>query len=304
MSFRLFIYYCTLCGGCAAYLGWVMGRIAAGNNLLGTAVKGMMLGMMLSLGLSIVDSAWNISLRRLPAAIARIFSALVIGTVGGFVGGLVGEALYDWLSFDVFLVFGWTITGFLIGISLGVFDNLLAMVRGKDQRWAVRKIVNTVVGGTIGGAVGGILSVFLATGWTRLFQDKAVKELWSPSATGFVALGLCIGLMIALAQVLLKEAWLRIEVGRRQGKELIVNREELTIGRAESCDLGLFGDPGIDRLHARVTRQGNGYLLADAGSAAGTYLNGHRLVEPALLRAGDRIQLGQTVLCYGERRKR
>jgi len=28
MSFRWFIYYCALCGGCAAYLGWALGKFA------------------------------------------------------------------------------------------------------------------------------------------------------------------------------------------------------------------------------------------------------------------------------------
>ena len=27
MSFRWFVYYCSLCGGCAAYFGWVFGRV-------------------------------------------------------------------------------------------------------------------------------------------------------------------------------------------------------------------------------------------------------------------------------------
>ena len=27
MSVRLFIHYCAVCGGCAAYLGWVLGRL-------------------------------------------------------------------------------------------------------------------------------------------------------------------------------------------------------------------------------------------------------------------------------------
>ena len=28
MSFRLFIYYCALSGGCAAFVGWFVGRVA------------------------------------------------------------------------------------------------------------------------------------------------------------------------------------------------------------------------------------------------------------------------------------
>ena len=40
---------------------------------------------------------------------------------------------------------------------------------------------------------------------------------------GFVVLGLCMGLMIAVAQVVLKEAWLKVEAGFRKGRELLLS---------------------------------------------------------------------------------
>ena len=135
-----------------------------------------------------------------------------------------------------------------------------------------------------------------------VFPDKA--DLWSPSLTGFVALGLCIGLMIGVAQVVLKEAWLRVEAGFRKGRELLLNKPVLTIGRAESCDLGLFGDPAIEKLHARIYQQDDRYLIADAGSAGGTFVNDLRVQEPTLLRSGDLIRVGNALLRFGERQKR
>ena len=76
--------------------------------------------------------------------------------------------------------------------------------------------------------------------------------MWTPSAAGFVALGLCIGLLIGAAQVILKEAWVKVEEGFRPGRELIVSKGEIVIGRAESCDVGLFGDNAVERTHARI----------------------------------------------------
>ena len=61
--------------------------------------------------------------------------------------------------------------------------------------------------------------------------------------------------MIGLAQVVLKEAWLRVEQGFRPGRELMLVKEETAIGRAEGCDLGLFGDNGVERKHARILLQ-------------------------------------------------
>src|SRR6516162_1154673 len=60
MSFRLFIYYCTLCGGCAAFLGWVLGRLVPFESRLAeTGVKGLFLGLTVAFGLSVVDAVWT-----------------------------------------------------------------------------------------------------------------------------------------------------------------------------------------------------------------------------------------------------
>jgi pSer/pThr/pTyr-binding forkhead associated (FHA) protein len=110
--------------------------------------------------------------------------------------------------------------------------------------------------------------------------------------------------MIGLAQVILREAWLRVERGFRAGREIILSRPVLTVGRAEACDIGLFGDPDVERLHARLIRHGDGYLLKDEGTAGGTYVNGERLAGPRHLQAGDVIRLGNSQLRFGERQKR
>ena len=148
------------------------------------------------------------------------------------------------------------------------------------------------------------MSLLLHGSWGQLFHDKPAELLWSPSAAAFVALGACIGLMIGLAQVILKEAWLKVESGFRAGRELILARPEITIGRAESCDVGLFGDPDGGSAARTIQRQGNVYLVQDAGSAAGTFVNEEPIHQPRVLRSGDVIRVGRCVLRFGERAKR
>src|SRR3712207_8247138 len=46
------------------------------------------------------------------------------------------------------------------------------------------------------------------------------------------------------------QAWFRVLVGRNEGKEYLVDKEETRIGRAELADVPLFGDPRIARTHA------------------------------------------------------
>ena len=307
MSFRLFIYYCTVCGGGGAFLGWVLGRpLHLRNNILTQGLKGLLLGLSVTWALALVDALGTFSLRRLAAISLRAITAVVVGSLGGLFGGLVGQTLYGWKEHDVFLVLGWTITGFLIGVSLGIFDLLFSLLCGQGLDAALRKIFKGALGGTLGGMVGGILSLLLLSGWTRLLRqwgaDLQVEEhLWSPSAWGFVALGACIGLLIGLAQVILKEAWLRVEAGFRKGREFLLTKPETTIGRAESCDIGLFGDPQVEKWHARIRQEGNCYVLIDEG--AGTYINDELVHGSRTLRSGDAIRMGKCVLRFRERQK-
>src|SRR5207248_1791394 len=78
---------------------------------------------------------------------------------------------------------------------------------------------------------------------------------------------------------------------------------ETTIGRAEACDLGLFGDPAVERLHARIVLRADGYLLADAAGGGRTLLNDRPVTGPTPLRDGDVIRVGQSVLRFGERQR-
>lgn len=71
--------------------------------------------------------------------------------------------------------------------------------------------------------------------------------------------------------------------------------DELTIGRAASCTLTL-DDTYVSQLHASIVWRDRQYLAEDTGSTNGTYVNRERLVNPVVLRPGDRLQIGGTVL--------
>ena len=82
--------------------------------------------------------------------------------------------------------------------------------------------------------------------------------------------------------------------GTPSSQEFELTLSEIIIGRDSSADLTL-PSPGVSRRHARLIREGNGYILEDLGSSNGTYLNGQRLIERRSLKSGDQIQLGQAV---------
>ncbi len=65
------------------------------------------------------------------------------------------------------------------------------------------------------------------------------------------------------------------------------------IGRHTSCYVVIQHQEGlISRLHARIERVGPRYILADAGSTNGTFVNGVRISEPHVLKDNDWIGLG------------
>ena len=71
--------------------------------------------------------------------------------------------------------------------------------------------------------------------------------------------------------------------------------DELTIGRAAACTLTL-DDAYVSQQHATIVWRDRQYFAEDTGSTNGTYVNRERLVSPVVLRAGDRLQIGSTVL--------
>jgi hypothetical protein len=310
MSFKLFIYYCAICGGWAALAGWALGLALgaiAENALFRVMIEGLCVGMLVALALGFVDILWNTGGRQMSQALLRGLIVAGIGCVSGLLGAAIGQVLVllaGWVThrdIDILGVVGWVLSGLLIGASVGVYDWWQHQQRGEAAAGAARKVRNGVLGGMLGGLIGTALYWALRLGLTTILKRD---DLLSSGAWGFVALGLCIGLFIGLAQVIFKEAWVRVEEGFRSGRELILSKDEVTIGRAESCDIGLFGDAGIERTHARILLKNHRYLLADAGTEGGTYLNDQRVAQPTLLRDGDVIRLGKSRLRFGERQKK
>lgn len=308
MSFRLFIYYCALCGGWSAFAGWMIGRILSrdtleegGARVRQAGIRGLFLGLMVALGLSLVDALWNLTARRWGQVGLRVLVAVLVGAVGGLVGGMLGQWL---LGFhELLFVFGWTLTGLLVGASIGVYEILAGLVRQQRVSGPGGKLFKCLLGGTAGGLFGGFVGLFLKNAWTKVFGDKDADWLWSPTAWGFVALGMCIGLLVGLAQVILKEAWIKVESGIRPGREMILSKERTSIGRADACDVGLFGDPSIEKFHANIVQTGSRYFLEDAGTG-GTYLNERPVTGRTPLNSGDAIRIGKSVLRFNERQTR
>jgi FHA domain len=69
----------------------------------------------------------------------------------------------------------------------------------------------------------------------------------------------------------------------------------LTMGRAATCQV-LVDDTFVSQLHARVYTRDGQLVVEDLGSTNGTYLNRQRVQGPMVMKRGDRVQVGNTVL--------
>ncbi|HEY4280261.1 MAG TPA: DUF3662 and FHA domain-containing protein [Conexibacter sp.] len=81
------------------------------------------------------------------------------------------------------------------------------------------------------------------------------------------------------------------------GKRMVVGAGGATIGRSRDCDI-VLNDGNVSRQHAEVRPRGDGWMIADLGSTNGVTVNGSRIEQAQLLRAGDRIEVGTTRMTF------
>jgi predicted ATPase len=86
------------------------------------------------------------------------------------------------------------------------------------------------------------------------------------------------------------------------GKQHIVDLDDhesaVTVGRRLENDVALSWDSEVSRAHARLLREEEGWILVDEASRNGSYLNGQRITDRRLLRDGDVLRFGDTVVLF------
>ena len=94
----------------------------------------------------------------------------------------------------------------------------------------------------------------------------------------------------------LRRSKLVVAAGPDKGKELLVERERVTVGRSLICDL-VLGDKAVSGSHFEIVANETGVLLRDLGSTNGTYC-GELRVKEVWLKPGTVIRAGQSQLRY------
>jgi len=174
---------------------------------------------------------------------------------------------------------GWALFGIGIGVTVGLLR--------KSNRLAV----NGAIGGAVGGAIGGAIFEFVSV---NVGLGEALTRL-----VGLAAVGGLIAVATHAVETARRQAWLHIIAGGMAGKEFILYHEVTRIGASPDCEIFLLKDPAVTKVHAQIDdREGQRLLTAMPGAVV--HVN-QQPMQSHVLRNGDQLQIGNTVIAYSER---
>ncbi len=81
------------------------------------------------------------------------------------------------------------------------------------------------------------------------------------------------------------------------GKRMVVGPAGVTLGRSRQCDI-VLDDANVSRQHAEIRPRGGSWVLSDLGSTNGSCLNGRRIDRPEVIKPGDEIELGTSLIRF------
>ncbi len=322
MSLQAKTYLNLLAGALAGFLAWTLTDLTGWfadvfqpNHVLRLGLfsnfkfllYGIIFGLLLGLLLALVDSL-ALDRRRQTQALGIGAAA---GAVAGWLGLGVGQIVYGLIynstglradesphnpgQFLVLVIgraLGYALIGGIVGAAQGIGSRSAVIAR------------QGAFGGFVGGFLGGTVFQILS----GLEFPSALSRLLALMATGALA-----GFFVGLVQNLFKQAWVRVVLGRNEGKEYLIAKPVTTIGRSELADIGLFGDPSIAPTHAAIESlpaQNRHRLRAvmEANKRGQEYapplVNGQPVSGEQWLVDGDTIQVGKRTLLFSEKATR
>ncbi len=230
---------------------------------------------------------------------------LFVGFVGGFIFSLIANIVYAPLS-QFALKMSDTGTGLsAMGFGIQVIGRSLAWclagaAMGLGQGIALRSkrlLLYGFIGGVVGGLLGGLL--FDPIDMILLGPDKP-SAAWS-RLIGFAVIGLGVGAMIGVVELLARDAWLRMTQGPLTGKEFLIFKEVMNVGSSPRSDIYLFNDPLVAEQHAIIRAVGDECEVEARHSGSPVMLN-NRSVTRARLRHGDNVTIGRTSFVFQQRK--
>lgn len=207
-------------------------RIAAGARAswLNVPLTGgwtALLAMGLSMALVVAQSRYQSRLPELGGMIGVLLAAAVAGLAAGAAGQVLRNALAErQLPPGLGFLGGWLVFGGLLGWGIGWFIPNV-------------KLWRAAVAGLVGGGIGGLaLLAPTLIGLSSASGAAAADNAWAglaARAAGTGILGLSLGLMVAIAETLFREAWLDVHYGPGEKRTFTLGSTPLTLGGGGGC---------------------------------------------------------------------
>jgi pSer/pThr/pTyr-binding forkhead associated (FHA) protein len=106
--------------------------------------------------------------------------------------------------------------------------------------------------------------------------------------------------VVSVGDLAVGVASLIVRSGSQAGDAFALDDQLTRLGRHPDSEISL-DDITVSRRHAEVERTDAGYVVRDAGSLNGTYLNAERIDDEVVLHQGDELQVGKFRLVFFER---
>jgi hypothetical protein len=293
-------------------LGWIISEVIsrpdsenapfADNPALATTL----FTVLFAVGLAGVLASWegfqSRSVQKAGLALMRSAPVVIAGAaIGGFVAQKV---IYQPMVEDLFVrafreasseqqFFDIVASGLHLprGIGFAVMGAMVGLALGAATR-SGRRAVNGLVGALVGGFLGGFVFDYVAEWFGNSGMAGRIAAL------GIT--GLMTGLAIGLVENIRKEFWLEIMSGGMAGKQFILYHDRTIVGSAPDCHVTLIKDSAIAQRHMTLARTSRGLELQTLSASNDTLVNGSP-VHQTQLRDGDVLQVGTTLLRFGEK---
>lgn len=299
-----------LAGLLGGIVGWVISEMVmgadGGSSGGDLAVETAIWLATFAAGLGAVMSAFEgVQLRSLAKVRIALLKSVPVVAGGALVGGYLAQSIYEPIIESAYrraiatgsvpeaesimlgaMRFGRGVGFMVAGIAIGC---ALGAATGAKKR---------ALNGAIGGAVGGFAGGFVF--------DWVGMSLGDGSGAGpsrLVALtltGVLVGIAIGLVEQVRKDHWIEIVSGGMAGKQFILYHDTTEVGSDPACAVTLIKDPAIAARHVSLTQTPRGLLARQLSPIAPLMINGQQAAEH-LLSDGDLVQVGTTVLRYGQR---
>jgi len=286
------IYYNTICGALGGWLSWAAIGLLPQNTgdllmvFVLDAIKGAVVGALIGALLGVVDGLFFS--RNIRRVIRGIVTGAIVGMLGGVIGLVLGEAIFVMFGGGLLpRTLGWGVFGLLVGMSEGIAN------KRPDKR--SYGLIGGLMGGLMGGAAYEGASLMLRT---RGFDREAALSIGS--VIGLIMIGACIGSLIGIVEDVLRKARFKVLWGPLEGQPITIPaKPEVSIGKADRCDIILPGDSDILQSHAKLVQRAGQFTLASAGGLVSVNRGGQwQPIPQVILANGDEVRLGRTRLRF------